>query len=122
MLAILGAVVVGVLLSVFHNYWSGGRLTGKILPDNALHATVISFVMMLLSVFSGAFFVGQSRSKSFRWLRPVGAWLLAGFGVMFCAMIASLFTHNGMTRIDDLIAGSSSGFSRCSAPNSWPAS
>ena len=42
--------------------------------------------------------------KSFRWLRPVGAWLLAGFGVMFCAMIASLFTHNGMTRIDDLIA------------------
>lgn len=103
-LAILGAVVVGVLLSVFHNYWSGGRLTGKILPDNALHATVISFVMMLLSVFSGAFFVGQSRSKSFRWLRPVGAWLLAGFGVMFCAMIASLFTHNGMTRIDDLIA------------------
>lgn len=103
-LAILGAVVVGVLLSVFHNYWSGGRLTGKILPDNALHATVISFVMMLLSVFSGAFFVGQSRLKSFRWLRPVGAWLLAGFGVMFCAMIASLFTHNGMTRIDDLIA------------------
>ncbi len=103
-LAILGAVVVGVLLSVFHNYWNGGRLTGKILPDNALHATVISFVMMLLSVFSGAFFVGQSRSKSFRWLRPVGAWLLAGFGVMFCAMIASLFTHNGMTRIDDLIA------------------
>ena len=53
---------------------------------------------------AGAFFVGQSRSKSFRWLRPVGAWLLAGFGVMFCAMIASLFTHNGMTRIDDLIA------------------
>ena len=103
-LAILGAVVVGVLLSVFHNYWNGGRLTGKILPDNALHATVISFVMMLLSVFSGAFFVGQSRSKSFRWLRPVGAWLLAGFGVMFCAMIASLFTHNGMIRIDDLIA------------------
>lgn len=103
-LAILGAVVVGVLLSVFHNYWNGGRLTGKILPDNALHATVISFVMMLLSVFSGAFFVGQSRLKSFRWLRPVGAWLLAGFGVMFCAMIASLFTHNGMTRIDDLIA------------------
>lgn len=103
-LAILGAVVIGVLLSVFHNYWNGGRLTGKILPDNALHATVISFVMMLLSVFSGAFFVGQSRSKSFRWLRPVGAWLLAGFGVMFCAMIASLFTHNGMTRIDDLIA------------------
>ncbi len=103
-LAVLGAVAVAVLLGVFYDYWHGGRLVGKVQPVNALHATVISFVMMLLSVFTGAFFVGQSRSKSFRWLRPVGAWLLAGFGVMFCSMITSLFTHNGLGHIDDMAA------------------
>ncbi len=102
-LALLGAVLVAVLLIVFHNYW-GGRLNGKTAPENALNAAVLSFIMMLISVFAGAFFVGQSRNTSFRWLRAVGGWLLAGFGVMFASMIVSVFTHNGVTLLDGYAA------------------
>ncbi len=102
-LALLGAGLVALLLVVFHNYW-GGRLEGKVPPSNALNAAVLAFIMMLLSVFSGAFFVGQSRSPAFRWLRAVGAWLLAGFGIMFCSMVVSVFTHNNFTNLDEYVA------------------
>ena len=50
---------------------------------NSRSRRMLAFIMMLLSVFTGAFYVGQSRSAAFRWLRPIGAWLIGGFAVMF---------------------------------------
>ena len=54
------------------------------------HWLLIAAVLMMLAVFSGAFFIGQSRMPGFRWHRPVGAWLLAGFpsGAAFMAFHA----------------------------------
>lgn len=55
---------------------------------------------MLISVFAGAFLVGQSRSKTFRWLQPLGAWLILGFIVMLTAGVSTLLTSKFLPEAD----------------------
>ncbi len=101
-LSILALVIVGWLL-----YRSWGALAGRqfsSLHGDAIHSALISAVMMLLSVFTGAFFVGQSRTEGFRWLRPAGAWLIAGFAVMTVATVTAICYGNNLVRIDVVLA------------------
>lgn len=92
-LSILGAVLVAVLLVSFSRYWNG-RLE-KPAVAGTVYGPVASAVFAALSLFMGAFFVGQSRQPAFRWLRAFGAWLLAGFGIMFVSMLVTVFASNG---------------------------
>ena len=105
-LALLGAAMMAIFLIYFSRSWAARAeevVTGT--PSgNALNAALLSAIMMLLSVFSGAFFVGQSRGRSFRWLRPVGAWLVTGFAVMFVSTITALFAHNNHLEVDGYAA------------------
>ena len=97
-LSILAILIVGGLL--YRNY---GALSGRnvsSLHGNAIHSALIAVVMALASVFSGAFFVGQSRTPGFRWLRPAGAWLIAGFAVMATAVAGAIFFSNNLIRVD----------------------
>ena len=97
-LSILAILIVGGLL--YRNYTA---LTGRnvsSLNGNAIHSALIAVVMALVSVFSGAFFVGQSRTPGFRWLRPAGAWLIAGFAVMVVAAAGAIFYSNNLVRVD----------------------
>ena len=77
----LGVVLVAAVLVAFSRYWDG-RLE-KPAVTGAVYGPVASAVFAALSLFAGAFFVGQSRQPAFRWLRAFGAWLLAGFVIMF---------------------------------------
>ena len=94
-LAVLGALIIGGILLGFYRYW-GARITPPT-GVNSVRGTVLSGLMAGLSLFSGAFFIGQSRQPSFRWLRAFGAWLLTGFGLMFVSMAVAIFSPNSVT-------------------------
>ena len=67
-----------------------------------IHTALLSAVMMMVSVLAGAFFAGQSRVAEFRWLRPVGAWLITGFAAMLLVTVSSICTANNIQGIDKL--------------------
>ena len=101
-LSILAILIVGGLL-----YRGYGELSGRTvssLHGNTIHSALIAVVMALASVFSGAFFVGQSRTPGFRWMRPAGAWLIAGFAVMVVAAAGAIFCSNNLVRVDPVAA------------------
>ena len=101
-LSVLAILVVGGLL--YRNYGALSGRTVSSLHGNAVHSALIAVVMALVSVFSGAFFVGQSRTPGFRWLRPAGAWLIAGFAVMVAAAAGAIFYSNNLIRVDWIAA------------------
>ncbi len=88
--AALGAAL---LLFLFYRYWAA-RTGGGPKPLNALNSALVSSVLMLICMFGGAFFVGQSRQSSFRWLRPLGSWLVGAGGVMLGGAVVSVCNHN----------------------------
>ena len=99
--------VLAVLITGWLLYRSWGAFSGRAvssLHGKAVHSALIAAVMMLLSVFSGAFFAGQSRTPGFRWLRPAGAWLIAGFAVMAVATVAAICFGNNIVRVDLIAA------------------
>jgi len=99
-LAILGAGITAGLLIYFRTVWTARPAAAISLTGNALYTALIALIMMLLSIFTGAFYVGQSRTRGFRWLRPVGAWMIAGFAVMGTAAVCSLCYGNNLYNAD----------------------
>jgi regulator of protease activity HflC (stomatin/prohibitin superfamily) len=102
-LTILAALAMGFLLFVFARYWSI-RVAGRAMPLNSLNAALISMILALISIFSGAFFVGQSRTASFRWLRPLGSWLIVAAAIFFGAGVSSIFNYYQVPAADGKIA------------------
>lgn len=94
-IGVLAVLLVGWLLFRCRATFAVRSLHGK-----SIHSALIAAVMMLLSVFSGAFFVGQSRTPGFRWLRPAGAWLIAGFAVMAAATVSAICYGNNIVKPD----------------------
>ena len=89
-LAFLGFIGTFGLLFLFWTLWTS-RLVMPV-PENPLETAFISATVALFALFIGAFLVGQSKVGEFRWLRPVGAWLIAGFCVMaLSALVALLY-------------------------------
>jgi len=100
-LSILAAVIIGGILLGFSRYWNT-----RLAPPagiNQVNGTILSGVMGVLSLFAGAFFVGQSHQPAFRWLRAFGAWLLAAFGLMFVSTAVAIF-FSGSHAVDALTA------------------
>ncbi len=103
-LSVLGAILLGVILVLTYRTWSnvdGGAIA---ISGNPVDYALIAAVMMLVSVFSGAFFIGQSRTPNFRWLRPVGAWLVVGFAVLGCSAVSAICYKNNLLLVDYTIA------------------
>ncbi len=90
---VLAALGMALLLFLFSRYWQV-RLGGGPKPINSLNSALVSAILMLLCLFSGAFFVGQSRQAAFRWLRPMGSWLVGAGGILLCAAVVSICNHN----------------------------
>ncbi len=98
--SILAAILTAGLLVYFYRHWTGRTEVLPLAPDIATRSALFSAILMLISVFVGAFFVGQSRTESFRWLRPVGAWLITAFAVLFVATIVAIFVRNNIPAVD----------------------
>ncbi len=101
--AVLGTVITAGLLYLFYRHW-GMRMGGRPLPGNALHSALVSAILMLVSIFAGAFYAGQSRARSFRWLRPAGGALILTAGVFFLAMVSAVCCHWKVPALDTRFA------------------
>ncbi|MFA7230288.1 MAG: SPFH domain-containing protein [Victivallaceae bacterium] len=101
-LALIAAIVSAVIIVLFVREWTV-RMAMPV-PKNVLHAAFVAAIMMIISVFAGAFFIGQARAATFRWLRPLGAWLIAGFVVSMLCMLSLLLNHIGYPKADYYIA------------------
>ena len=100
-LALLGALLTGTVLFFTHRSWGSANAAG--ITGSAIHSALIASVLMLVSVFSGAFFIGQSRTPAFRWLRSIGANLIAAFAVLAAAAIVSICYHSNLTAPDAVV-------------------
>lgn len=73
--------------------WSVAATFGEAGPALPKEPVAVSFVCVVIAVFSlffGAFLAGQSRVSEFRWLRPVGAWMVAGAVIFLLALVPSV--------------------------------
>ena len=99
-LAGLGAIIIAWIAASFYAAWAARPEEIKNLPADPELSAFVSGIFMLISVFAGAFLVGQSRSKTFRWLQPLGAWLILGFVVLLTAGISTLLTSRFLPQAD----------------------
>ena len=99
---VLAVLLTGLMIYLYRADFAGRKISE--MNGAAIHSALIAAVMMLLSVFSGAFFVGQSRSRGFRWLRPIGAWLIAAFAVMLIATATAICFSNNLKTVDHTAA------------------
>ena len=66
-------------------------------PKNPINLAFLCAISALFAYFTGVFLVGQSRITEFRWLRPVGSWLI-GFAIVLSVCAGSaLFINYGKT-------------------------
>lgn len=101
-LSVISMIVLTVILVLFWRQWQT-RVQAP-MPSRSLHTAFISVILMFTGGFIGAFCLGQSRAKFFRWLRPVGAWLIAAFVVSLLAAVAGIGYNFGKTNLDPLLS------------------
>ncbi len=98
---VVAAILTGALLVSFQRYW-GMRTGERVLAENPLNSALVAGILMFICIFAGAFFSGQSRAESFRWLRPLGGWLIASAGVLLLAAISLVCTQYKVTGFDSV--------------------
>ena len=89
-----------VLAAVLVYFWSAlifrsedAATLATLVPKQPIVLAFLSAMCAAFSLFLGIFLAGQSHVTEFRWLRPVGAWLMAGSLVMCFTLISSLLTQ-----------------------------
>jgi hypothetical protein len=85
-------------LFLYWRYWST-RPEAPI-PAEPTQAAFIAFIFALITFFLGIFCVGQSRVKSYRWLRPAGVWQILFSVLMIASIVAILFEKAGISQWD----------------------
>lgn len=97
--------IIGVLTLLY--FWDGSLLgfqsteqLGAGIPKNPMSLMLLSVICAVFSFFTGVFVVGQSHVREFRYLRPVGSWLIAGAVVMFITAIAAILARFGKNGYD----------------------
>lgn len=93
------------LLSVpaFWFFWKHSTLgaadsaTLILTPKNPINLAFLSAISALFAYFTGVFLVGQSRVSEFRYLRPVGSWLICFAIILFVSAVSALFINYGKT-------------------------
>ena len=108
-LSILGAVVIVVIVMLFFQHWNSrsAELRETVLENstaNPMYMVFVAAVLGVIALFTGAFYNGQSRDAAFRWLRPFGAWMIAGAVASAAAIVAGLCFKSGYKSYDGVIA------------------
>ena len=62
-------------------------------PKNPMVLAFVCVISAAVALFTGMFLSGQSRTQEFRWLRPIGAWLVAGAFVWLLAAVSAVALH-----------------------------
>jgi regulator of protease activity HflC (stomatin/prohibitin superfamily) len=99
-LAGLGALIIAWVAGSFYSALAARPEEIKNLPADPNLSAFVSGIFMLISIFAGAFLIGQSRTKTFRWLQPLGAWLILGFVVLLTAGVSTLLTSRFLPQAD----------------------
>lgn len=86
-----------VVLSLWKAYITPAAYGEAGLPvaQNPMTLAFVCIISAAVALFTGMFFSGQSRIAEFRWLRPVGAWLVAGAFIWLLASVTSVAAHYG---------------------------
>ncbi|MBE6365590.1 MAG: hypothetical protein E7053_07545 [Lentisphaerae bacterium] len=103
-ISVAAVVIIGLMLWRNVSIWNLREGVGVTMEGSPVHTALIAVVLMMVSALAGAFMVGQSRMPGFRWLRPVGAWLLMGFLTLCAAAVSALFFSNNIVEVDPLIS------------------
>ena len=108
-LSIAAAVLIAVLCMLFFKHWAdrSSELREAVLttaPANPMYMVFLAAVVGVISLFAGAFYNGQSHDEAFRWLRPFGAWMIAGAVASAAAAAAGLCFKSGLKDYDAVIA------------------
>lgn len=74
------------------------------MPKQPILLAFTSVLCAVVSVFLGIFLAGQSHVFEFRWLRPVGAWLMGGALIMLLSTVSSLLVVLKFPAWDDLFS------------------
>ena len=74
------------------------------LPKQPILLAFTSAVCAVISVFLGIFLAGQSHVAEYRWLRPVGAWLMFGALIMVFTLISSVLMVLKLTPWDEFLS------------------
>ncbi len=74
------------------------------LPKQPMTLAFVCALTLSFSMLGGIFLSGQSHVLEFRWLRPVGAWLMAGGAIMLLSLISALLVQAGKGHIDDVFS------------------
>lgn len=87
-IAVLNFILIAVILISFKMFWIA-RVDIPV-PVKPSQAAFLSALLAFISIFAGIFCVGQSREMNFRWLRPLGGWLILSSMLGMLATIAIL--------------------------------
>ena len=76
----------------------------KGLPKQPMTLAFVCALTLSFTMLGGIFLSGQSHVVEFRWLRPVGAWLMAGGTIMICSLVSALLVQTGKGHFDDVLS------------------
>lgn len=107
--SVLGVLsLVGMVLLFFRNWAARSEELREAVIEgtvgNPMYMVFLSAVVGVIALFVGAFYNGQSREETFRWLRPFGAWMIAGAVAAAAAVVAGLCIKSGNNHYDEIIA------------------
>ena len=74
------------------------------LPKQPMTLAFVCAMALTFCMLGGIFLSGQSHVVEFRWLRPVGAWLIAGGAVFILSLVSALLVQAGKGHFDPLLA------------------
>ena len=76
----------------------------SLLPKQPILMAFTSALCAVVSVFLGIFLAGQSHVTEYRWLRPIGAWLMFGALIMLFSLISSILVVLKLTPWDEFLS------------------
>ncbi len=100
-IAIIAAILI---FSLMFSCWSAwhSRQAAPI-PVDSMYTAAVSFIIMLISML-GTFFIGQSKDELYRWLRPMGAWMIAAGIIALLSLIGSICYSYKMLEPNEVLA------------------
>ena len=100
---VIAAVAFSIIAIGLYFFWLGWTVLG-VGVGGGNRSAFVALVVSLLFFFFGVFCVGQSRTSSFRWLRPSGIWLVLAALATLAGAASTLLSGWGLPEWDSRLA------------------